>query len=287
LVKVLLARGDTVAVFSRSPTRARAVLPAVSDHRALDALTAEGCHDLDALINLAGEPVLGQRWDDAFKARVRESRVSTSRAAAGALAVGDAPGPKVLINASAVGYYGDRGDTVLTEDAAPGSDFLASVCVAWEAAAQAPEGSTARVVRLRIGVVLGDKGGALDKMLLPFRMGLGGPMGNGRQYLPWVHLEDVVGAVVFALDTPTLQGPVNVTAPEPQRWSDFARALGRALGRPAWLPVPAFALKIALGEGAEAILSGQHAVPKALRDAGYTFRYTSIDTALGDILRAT
>ncbi len=285
LVAALQARGEAVTVFSRAPARARAVLPGVSDHRGLEALTAAGCHDLEALINLAGEPVLGQRWDPAFKARVVESRVATTRAAVEALAQGEAPGPRVLVNASAVGYYGDRGDEVLAEDAAAGTDFLAGVCAAWEAEARKAADKGAREVRLRIGVVLGEAGGALEKMLVPFRMGVGGPMGNGRQYMPWVHLDDVVGAAVFALDHAAVQGAVNVTAPTPLPWKEFAAALGRALGRPAWLPVPAFALKLALGEGSSAVLAGQRAVPRALLDAGYTFRFDAVDAALRDILR--
>jgi len=284
LAGALLARGDAVTAFSRTPARARAVLPAVSDHRGLEQLTAGGCHGLDALINLAGEPVMGQRWDATFKARVRDSRVATTRAAVEALAAEGEAGPRVLVNASAVGYYGDRGDTMLTESAAAGGDFLAGVCVDWEAEAQKAAEKGAREVRLRIGVVLGEAGGALEKMLLPFRMGLGGPMGDGRQYLPWVHIDDVVGAALFALDRETLRGAVNVTAPQPLRWRDFAAALGRALHRPAVIPVPGFALKLALGEGATAVLSGQNAVPRALLDAGYTFRFDDVDGALRDVL---
>ncbi|MBL8602172.1 MAG: TIGR01777 family oxidoreductase [Myxococcales bacterium] len=284
MVRVLQSRGDRVTVFSRDPLRARNALAGVEDFRPLEGLSREACADLDALINLAGEPVMGERWSPAFKARIRESRVRATRATVQALAREGEAGPRVLLNASAVGYYGPRGDEAVDESAGPGDDFLARVCVDWEREARAAEGLGARVVRLRIGVVLGD-GGALEKMALPFKLGLGGPMGSGRQYLPWVHVEDIARMTMFALDHPTLSGPLNLTAPEPARSAEFAAAMGRVLHRPAFMPTPAFVLKMAVGEGAEAVLTGQRAVPRALGEAGYQFRFTDLDEALRDVLR--
>ncbi|MFO0625033.1 MAG: TIGR01777 family oxidoreductase [Polyangiales bacterium] len=282
LCERLAARGDRPVVFSRDPAKVRRVIPQADDARPNDALAHGGLDDLDAVVNLAGEPVMGQRWDPAFKARIRDSRVRTTRAVVDGIA--HAKGRvKTLVNASAVGFYGPRGDERVGEDAAPGGDFLAGVCVDWEREAQRAAEHGAREVRLRIGIVLGD-GGALTQMVTPFKLFAGGHVGSGQQYMPWVHLDDVVGAALFALDTPTLRGPVNVTAPEPLRASAFARVLGSVLRRPAWLPVPTFALRVAVGEVAEVVTTGQNATPDALRAAGYTFRHPDLAAALRDAL---
>lgn len=279
LVAALIARGDEVVAFSRDPARARRSLPAGADARALEAITAEGVADLDALVNLAGEPVGAKRWDDAFRAAIRESRVRTTRRVVDAIA-GASPRPRVLVNASAVGFYGPRGDEEVTEATPPGGDFLAGVCRDWEREAERAGALGAREVRLRIGVVLGDGGGSLDRMLLPFKLFVGGPVGDGRQWFPWVHLADVVGATLWALDHDDLRGPVNVTAPEPVRFRDFAEALGRRLRRPSWLPVPAFALRLAIGQMAEVVVTGQRAVPAALLASGYAFKHPRVAEAL-------
>jgi uncharacterized protein (TIGR01777 family) len=279
LVAALIARGDEVVAYSRDPARARRSLPAGADARALEAITAEGVADLDAMVNLAGEPVGAKRWDDAFRAAIRESRVRTTRRVVDAIA-GATPRPRVLVNASAVGFYGPRGDEEVTEAAPPGNDFLAGVCRDWEREAERAGAVGAREVRLRIGVVLGDGGGSLERMLLPFKLFVGGPVGDGRQWFPWVHLADVVGATLWALDHDDLRGPVNVTAPEPVRFADFAEALGRRLHRPSWLPVPAFALRLALGQMAEVVVTGQRAVPAALLASGYAFKYPRVAEAL-------
>ena len=279
LVAALIARGDEVVAFSRDPARARRSLPAGAEARALEAITAEGVADLDAMVNLAGEPVGAKRWDDAFRAAIRESRVRTTRRVVDAIA-GATPRPRVLVNASAVGFYGPRGDEEVTEAAPPGNDFLAGVCRDWEREAERAGAVGAREVRLRIGVVLGDGGGSLERMLLPFKLFVGGPVGDGRQWFPWVHLADVVGVTLWALDHDDLRGPVNVTAPEPVRFRDFAEALGRRMHRPSWLPVPAFALRLALGQMAEVVVTGQRAVPAALLASGYAFKYPRVAEAL-------
>lgn len=279
LVSALRARGDSVVAFSRDPARARKSLPTVTEARPLEALTAEGVSDLDAVVNLAGESVGAKRWDDAYKAAIRESRVLTTRRVVDAIGAAS-PRPQVLVNASAVGFYGPRGEEDVTEATPPGGDFLASVCRDWEREAERVSGFGVREVRARLGVVLGDAGGSLEKMLLPFKMFVGGPVGDGRQWFPWVHLDDVVGAIVWALDHPTLRGPVNVTAPEPLRFREFSAALGRRLHRPSWLPVPAFALRLVMGQMAEVVVSGQRALPAALLADGYLFKYSRIDDAL-------
>ncbi len=279
----LADRGDRVVVFSRDPEKVRRVIPRADDARPNDALARGGLDDLDAVVNLAGEPVMGQRWDTAFKSRIRESRVRTTRAVVDGIA--HAKGRvKTLVNASAVGFYGPRGDERVGEGASAGGDFLAGVCADWEREAQRAGEHGAREVRLRIGIVLGD-GGALTQMVTPFKLFAGGHLGDGRQYMPWVHIDDVVGAALFALDTPTLRGPVNVTAPNPLRANAFARALGSAMHRPAWLPVPTFALRIAVGEAADVVTTGQNAPPDALLAAGYTFARPDLDDALREALR--
>jgi len=279
LVAALTGRGDAVVAFSRDPAKARRALPGVADARSLEAITAEGVADLDAVVNLAGESIGAKRWDAEYKAAILESRVRTTRRVVDAIGAAGRR-PQVLVNASAVGFYGPRGDEEVTEATPSGDDFLSGVCREWEREAERVSTFGVREVRLRLGVVLGDGGGSLEKMLLPFKMFVGGPVGDGQQWFSWVHRDDVVGAIVWALDHPTLRGPVNVTAPEPVRFRDFAEALGRRLRRPSWLPVPAFALRLAMGEMAEVVVTGQRAVPAALIADGYSFKYSRIDDAL-------
>jgi uncharacterized protein (TIGR01777 family) len=236
----------------------------------------------DAVINLAGEPVAPNLWTNARKRVLRASRIDPTRALVAAIGR-SAQRPAVLANASAVGYYGDRGETSLSEEDTPGDDFLARLVVDWEAAAR--EAAT-RVALLRMGVVLGPRGGALPRLALPFRFLVGGPIGSGRQWFPWVHVDDVVGAFRFALDHPEVEGPLNVTAPESVRNRDFARALGQALGRPSWLRVPGLALRVAFGELGGALLTGQRVVPQALTAAGYPFQQPSLLPALRQALGA-
>jgi uncharacterized protein (TIGR01777 family) len=236
----------------------------------------------DAIVHLAGEPV-AQRWTAAAKQRIRASRVGGALRLVEALASLSNP-PATLVSASAIGYYGSRGDEVLTESSPPGSDFLASVCAEWEDAAARAAQSGIRVVTVRIGMVLGPRGGALAKMLLPFRLGLGGRLGSGRQWMSWIHLDDLVALIRFALGEGSLTGPVNATAPEPVTNAEFTRELGRALGRPAVLPVPAFALRLLYGEMAEVLLSSQRVLPAAAQAAGFSFRHARLAPALRHLL---
>jgi uncharacterized protein len=235
-----------------------------------------------AAINLAGASIAGKRWSAARKQALRDSRVLATRSIVAALAESSEP-PPVFINGSAVGYYGNRGAEPLTEESTPGEDFLAQLCVEWEAEAQKAARSERRLVLLRTGLVLERSGGVLAQMMRPFRFFAGGPVGGGRQYMPWVHRHDWVEMVRWIVDTPAVAGPVNVTAPHPVTNAEFARALGRALRRPALVPAPRFALKIALGEMADAVVSGQRAFPKRAQAAGYHFRYPEIDIAFRGI----
>jgi uncharacterized protein (TIGR01777 family) len=232
----------------------------------------------DAVVHLAGEPV-AQRWSDAARRRIRESRELGTRRLVDAIAQAD-PRPRALISASAVGYYGSRGAEPLTEDAPPGDDFLAGVCVAWEREAERAAQLGLRVVRVRTGVVLDKAGGALGKMLPPFRMGMGGPVAGGRQYMPWIHVDDVVGIYLAALDDDAWSGPVNAAAPEPVTNQAFSHALGRALHRPAVAPIPGAAIRLLYGDMAEIVTEGQRALPQRAQELGYRFRHPDLDEAL-------
>lgn len=235
-----------------------------------------------AVINLAGESVAAGRWTEARKKALVDSRILSTRALVGAMKAAKAK-PKVFISASAVGYYGDRGDTELDETSPPGQDFLAKLCQAWEREANGAEAAGTRIVNLRIGVVLGMGGGALGKMLLPFNLGLGGPLGRGDQWMSWISLEDLVGLVLHLMNG-GVSGPVNAAAPHPVTNRDFSSALGKALGRPAFMPAPAFALRFLLGEMADMLLGGQQAVPVKALKANYLFQHPDIDSALKSVL---
>jgi hypothetical protein len=288
LVAGLQARGDEVVALSRDAQRARTALRAsVEVHDWPEPEQApppeSAFAGVGAVVNLLGEPV-AQRWTDAAKRKIRDSRVLATRSLVAALhALPDTERPKTLVSQSATGFYGHRDERPADERAAPGSDFLAGVVVAWEGEALAAEPST-RVVLTRTGVVLARGSGALAQMLPPFRLGVGGPIAGGRQYVPWVHIDDVVGALLHCLDQPAVRGPVNVTAPQAVTNAELARALGRALRRPAVLPVPGFALRLLYGEMAEMITTGQRAIPERLLGSGYQFRHPELDAALRDVL---
>ncbi len=284
LTTLLRDRGDRVVVLSRHPDASR-VPPGVEvapwQPDALGPWTAvlEGA---DAVVNLAGEPAMGGRWTEPKRRRIYDSRVVSTRRLVEAMGRLSAR-PRALVSASAVGYYGDRPpDEVVDEGAPPGGDFLARVTVDWEAAARGAEALGLRVTLLRIGLVLGPEGGVLRTMVPAFRLFAGGPLGSGAQVLPWVHVDDAAGMIAWALDEERAAGPLNVTAPHPVTMNDFASALGRALGRPARLRVPAIALRAALGEAAGPILTGQRALPRRALDLGFAFRHPSLEGALAD-----
>lgn len=278
LSQALRDRGDAPVTLTRSPDRAEG--PAVGwdpNRSELDLGDVEG---FDAVVHLAGESIASGRWTAEQKRRIQESRTKGTALLADALARADAP-PSVFVSASAIGFYGDRGDEPLEETADPGKTFLAEVCMAWEAAAEAARQAGVRVVHPRIGVVLAADGGALPKMLLPFKLGMGGRIGSGDQYMPWVGLDDVVGLILHAIDHAEVRGPMNVTAPEPVTNAAFTRALGKVLGRPTFVPLPAFAAKLALGEMAdELLLSSARVLPRVALDTGYRFRFSDVETCL-------
>lgn len=283
LVRALLARGVQVVALARDVDRARQVLGAVrfaqgspaEPDRYVEAL--KGCQ---AVFHLAGEPLLGHRWSPEHKRAIRESRISGTRGLVEAIArSGERP---VLVSASAVGYYGARGDDALDEAAAPGDDFLAKVCVDWEAEAQRAEALT-RCARVRIGVVLGLEGGALQQMLTPFRLFVGGTLGSGHQYVSWIHQSDLIALFLWLLNT-DVSGPVNATAPNPVSMRELSRALGRALHRPSVLPIPSLAVRLALGEAAQAVLDGQKVLPRAALSRGFAFQFDTVDAALADLV---
>ena len=236
----------------------------------------------DAVVNLAGEGIADGRWTAARKAALRSSRVLSTRSLVAAMR--GLSKPPALLNASGIGYYGDRGADLVTEEASAGNDFLARLCVEWEREAEHAAMLT-RVVVLRNGVVLHPSGGALKKMLLPFRLGTGGPLGSGAQYLPWIHLSDWVEMITWLLRQSEAHGPFNVTAPAPATNAQFTRALGRAVNRPAFIPVPGFALRLALGELADTLLTGQRAIPARATEMGFAFRFGEIEPALRDLLQ--
>jgi uncharacterized protein (TIGR01777 family) len=288
----LLARGDEVIVLTRDRQRAAGRLPHGPGGR-LEILAwpdplaapppAEAMHGTDAVVNLLGEPI-SQRWTPAVKRRIRDSRVQATRNLVRGIRAADPERrPRTLVTGSATGIYGPHGDEEVDERTAAGEDFLAGVVVAWEAEARAAQ-DLLRVAVMRTGVVLSPSGGALAAMLPFFRLGLGGPVAGGRQYVPWVHLDDVVRAFLGALDDPRRSGPFNLAAPRPARNSELSAALGRALRRPAFMPVPSFGVRALYGEMAQVVIDGVRAVPRRLTELGYEFRHPELEPALRDVL---
>ncbi len=296
LVADLTHRGYAVTVLTRNPQRAASVLPPGVVAHPWDGHTLKGWPHLvsqsEAIINLAGETIAGEnltailtrRWTPAVKTRIRESRAHIGALLSEAIAHVEHK-PRLLIQASAVGYYGNVSDRTVTEDAPPGQDFLAQVCREWEAATASVEELGVRRVILRTGLVLARAGGIMPVMLLPVRLFVGGPLGSGKQALPWIHLVDEVAAIRFLLESETAVGPYNLSAPTPVTQREFARAAGRMLKRPAFFPTPAFALQLVLGEKAQLVLEGQRALPKRLLEAGFEFRFPALQAALEDLLR--
>jgi uncharacterized protein len=282
----LLARGDTVVGLSRDPQRARATNPGVIWHRwepTLERPPEDAFEGVDGVVNLVGES-LDQRWTDESKQRMMESRRTSTRNLAQAIGVLERK-PKVLVNQSAVGYYGDRGEAIVDESWAAGDAFDAQVIVEWERAAREVEDGGVRLVILRSGPVLDPSSGMLAKMLTPFKLGVGGPVAGGGQYVPWIHLDDEVGLLLWALDQEAVSGVVNATAPNPVTNRELSKALGRALNRPAVVPVPGVTLDLMFGrEFGQILRGGQRVIPRRALDLGYRFRFTEIDTALRNLL---
>jgi uncharacterized protein (TIGR01777 family) len=289
LVSVLAARGDEVTLLARDPERAlRAVKGAKAAER-WDSDSADGAWRAtlaraDVLVHLAGEPINARRWDDAHKARIRDSRVAGTRHLVEAMrALPSSERPKVFASASGVDFYGDTGDDEKIESSPAGTTFLSEVCVAWEREAFEARSLGVRVNAARTGIVLGDGGGALEQMLLPFKMFVGGPIGGGKQWFPWLHVEDMVAMYLGAIDDPRFDGPYNAVT-ESVRMSEFARALGKVLSRPSWLPVPGFALRVALGELGALVAESKRISPALLRSIDFRFAFPTLEGALRAVL---
>jgi uncharacterized protein (TIGR01777 family) len=288
LAEALARRGDDVTVLTRSPERARSRLPEGATAVRWDPMAgpapAEALEGRDAVVHLAGEDV-AQRWTSDARQRIRASReLGTRNLVAGLRATGDRP--RALVSGSASGYYGPHGDERVDESVPPGDDFLAAVCVAWEREARAAEELGMRVAIVRTGIVLDKHGGALQKMLPPFKLGAGGPIAGGRQYMPWIHRDDEIGLLLAAADHPTFSGPVNGSAPEPVTNAEFSKALGRALHRPALAPVPGLAIKLLYGDMSQIVIEGVRMVPGRASELGYTFAQPELDEALRSTLDA-
>ena len=287
--KRLLAKLEQPIVVSRDAAKAGKQLAgtgatAVAWNPMTEPLPAQALDGIDTVYHLAGDPVAEGRWTAAKKARIRDSRIIGTRNLVAGFK--NSPHkPATLISASAVGIYGDRGSQELDENAPPASDFLADVCLGWEREALAARELGIRVVLIRIGIVLGKNGGALGKMLTPFQFGMGSPLGSGHQYMPWIHIDDLVGEMLFAARETNVSGPLNGAAPHPVTNREFTKTLGRVLGRPTFMPaVPSFALKLLLGEFAQVLLASQRVLPRAPLTAGFQFQYPDLEGALKNIL---
>jgi uncharacterized protein len=287
LADAMARDGDEVILLSRSPQKGQAGLPAGVRLEGWDGRSAAGWGPLadgaQAIVNLAGESIAAGRWNASRKRSILESRTNAGQAVAAAIRQAKNP-PRVLIQSSAVGYYGPCRDEIIAESASAGSDFLSQVCVAWEASTAEVEALGVRRVVIRTGVVLSLRDGAFPRMLMPFRFFLGGPVGSGRQWFPWLHLEDEVAAIRFLIENPQAAGAYNLSAPEPLTNRDFAKAIGKVLRRPAFFPAPAFAMRLLFGEMATLLLDGQRQVPERLLQAGFRFTYPQAEPALRALL---
>ncbi|HEV7475949.1 MAG TPA: TIGR01777 family oxidoreductase [Pyrinomonadaceae bacterium] len=283
LIKSLESAGHEVSRLVRYSPRSEAEIEWSPDRYSIALSRIEG---FDAVVNLAGESIAEGRWTDEKKRRIRESRVKGTKLLGDALA-NLTNSPKTFICASAIGYYGNRDDEVLTETSAPGDDFLAQVCKEWEEATALATEKGIRVVNARFGIILDKEGGALAKMLPPFRMGVGGKVGSGKQWMSWITLDDVIGALEFALANDSLRGPVNFVAPNPVTNAEFTKALGKALSRPTLIPIPAFGVRLLFGEMGEALLlGGQRVAPKRLLSERYQFKHSQLEMALRHVLQS-
>ncbi len=279
-------QGDTVHVLSRSPERAQTKMKSARAfygwNPETEKLPPEATNGMVAVVHLAGETIAG-RWNDEKKRRIRDSRILSTRNLVESLTATDTK-PDVLVCASAIGYYGDSGDEHFTEVSPPGNDFLAKTCQEWEAEAQKAIDFGIRVVTVRIGLVLGLGGGLLAQVLPPFKMGVGGTLGNGRQWMSWIHVDDVVGIILHALENNEIRGALNATAPTPVRNTEFTKTLGTVLRRPTLFPIPTFGLKLMMGEFADFIVLSQNVLPEKTEVSGYEFRHRTLESALRDLL---
>jgi uncharacterized protein (TIGR01777 family) len=287
LCKILINQGEEITVFTSNPVKAKEIIKGANEYIHWDYHKPEDwqkyINGTDAVIHLAGAGIAGKRWSENYKMTILESRViSTNNLVTAIKAAGQKPG--LFITSSAVGYYGNAGDELLTEESGSGNDFLSGVCKEWENSAQKVETLGIRRVSIRTGIVLSSKDGALEKMLAPFKLFIGGHLGSGKQWFPWIHIEDLVNIYIYTLDNSNITGPINAAAPNPVTAKELAKRIGKAMHRPSLFPVPLLALKLAIGEAAESVIASQRAVPKKLLNAGFKFKFEKIDEALKDLL---
>ncbi len=288
LSKSLIDRGDNVVIFSRNKDKAKSIIPGAKDHIEWDYSKPEvwniNLENSDAVIHLAGINLFSKRWNENFKKEIIASREVSTRNIANAIN-SCINKPKVLISASGIGYYGDCGDKILDEDSSAGNDFLADVCKVWEGEARKVEQSGVRSVQIRTGLVLSKEDGALKQMLPPFKFFIGGPLGNGKQWASWLHIDDIVRIYLHAVDNDNLHGPVNAASPNPVTMKEFAKTLGKVLHRPSLFSVPKFALKIVVGEAAEVVIASQRVDVKKLLSSGFKFKFNFVEEALINLLK--
>jgi uncharacterized protein len=278
--------GDNITVFTRNVNKGKTILPYLNNFVEWDYNKPEKwrkeLESKDTIIHLAGANLFDKRWDASYKRKIIDSRITSTKNLIDSIGLLDSK-PKLFISSSAVGYYGNKGDEELTEESMPGTDFLSSVCEAWESESKEVEKFGVRRVSIRMGIVLSTTEGALKKMLLPFKLFAGGSLGNGNQWFPWIHIDDIINMYIFAMDN-EIKGAINGTAPNPVRMKEFANTLGTVLHRPSFFSVPGFVLKIAVGEGAEPILSSLRVIPQKLIKSSYKFKYENLGTALTSLL---
>ncbi|MHB8579682.1 MAG: TIGR01777 family oxidoreductase [Ignavibacteriaceae bacterium] len=288
LSKALINRGDQVIIFSRNSSKAKMEIPDAYkyvewDYDRVDHWQSE-INGVDAVIHLAGANVFGKRWNVSYKKNILESRIVSTSNLVKAI-INSSSKPSVFISSSAIGFYGDKGNEIIDETSFPGDDFLASVCKKWEQEASEVGKFGVRHAGIRTGIVLNPNDGALKLMLLPFKLFLGGPIGSGKQWFPWIHVDDIVRIYLFSLDNTLIKGVVNAASPNPVTMKDFARTLGKILHRPYIFPVPRFAMKVALGEAADVVTASQRVYPKKLIDFNYRFKFENLREALEDLLK--
>jgi uncharacterized protein (TIGR01777 family) len=288
LVKKLIERGDNVTVLSRNKEKAKKIfydkVNIIEGNPSEKGDWQNIIGDFDAIINLAGEPVASKRWNEVEKQNIYDSRIKSTQNIIDAIKKSNTK-PNTLINASAVGYYGFQADDrEINETETSGKDFLSYLCRDWEDTARKANKLGLRVIRLRIGIVLSENGGALEKMVAPFKLYAGGHIGDGKQWLPWIHIDDIINLILFSLDNNKITGAINLTSPNPVRMKDFCKEMGKIINRPSWLPVPSITLKATFGEMADIITSGQRAIPQKALNNGYKFEYEKIEIALKNLL---
>ncbi len=288
LCKELIERGDEITIFTSNTAKATSLIKGAKEYIKWNYSNPEEwknhLNESDAVIHLAGASIAGKRWNASYKKLIMESRIASTRNIVKAIEEAEQK-PSTFISSSAVGYYGNAENNILTETSESGNDFLSQVCKAWELESEKVESFGVRRISVRTGIVLSAKGGALERMLLPFKLFIGGPIGSGKQWFPWIHIDDLIRIYLFALDNPSISGIINAASPNPATMKEFALTLGKTLHRPSLFRVPFFALRIAIGEAAESVIASQRVIPKKLLESGFKFKFENVEEALRDLLK--